>query len=64
MIVKNKNVYKVNSEQVDPYNYCTTYVRASSVEEVINILKQTVNYNDHIIKDISLMGSLLEQNDR
>lgn len=63
MIVKNKNVYKVNSEQIDPYHYFITYVRASNVEEVINILKQTINYNNHIIKDISLMGSLLEQND-
>ena len=37
MIIKSNNVYKVNAERTEhPYQYVVTYVKAASIEDVIN----------------------------
>lgn len=62
MIIKSNNVYKVNAERTEhPYQYVVTYVKAASIEDVINILKKSRNFSDFTIKEIVSLGNIIEE---
>lgn len=62
MIIKSNNVYKVNAKRTEhPYQYVVTYVKAASIEDVINILKKSYNFSYFTIKEIVSLGNIIEE---
>ena len=62
MIIKSNNVYKVNAERTEhQYQYVVTYVKAASIEDVINILKKSYNFSYFTIKKIVSLGNIIEE---